>query len=79
MKKISEIRTVTGMMLVVYYDGKREVNRFAIYAEWMATTEYGLRKRRRLLERYADFDSCLCYIWEKRNERPGLFKYEDIA
>lgn len=63
------------MNLVIYHDSKRANNRFAIYAEW---TSPGNGKRKRLLERYANFDSCLCYIWQKRNENQELFSYEYV-
>ena len=75
MKKISTVMTKTGLEIAVYYDSKRKVNPFAIYGEWTGNDT----KHRKLLDRYANYDSCLCYIWDKRNENRNLFNYESIA
>lgn len=58
MTKIAEIRPSGVPKMVVYYDDKAKNNPYRIYAEGYELTNYGLRKRRKQVNRYADLFSC---------------------
>lgn len=77
MRKISDI-FVKGSTLTIYYDGKQKYNKFAIYNEYFTSSAFGLRKHKKLIDRYANYDSCICRIWEIREKNPMLFNVESM-
>ena len=61
MTKIGSISPVNSPDMVIYYDDKAQRNPYRLYLEWreLGPEGYGITKRRRQLERYADLLSCM--------------------
>lgn len=64
MKKIAYISPKGIPSLVVYYDEKAQRNPYRVYQEWNELTQYGIRERRKQIDRYADLNSCGAIIAE---------------
>lgn len=58
MTKIAEIQPKGVVKMVVYYDSKAKNNPYRIYAEGYELSNYGLKKRRKQVNRYSDLLSC---------------------
>ena len=65
MTKIGSISPYRYADMVIYYDDKASVNPYRVYLEWrqLGPEGYGITKRRRQLERYADLLSCVEMLW----------------
>ena len=55
-----KIPNIYGTIKIVQTEDR--YNPYRIYYEYNELTDYGIQKRRRLLEKYADFRSVACYI-----------------
>ena len=74
MYKIAEINPIKLQgKFVIYYDDKTDVNPYRLYREWNELGPYGLRKRKKQIEKYANLFSCSCVIHEfiQRNDEDG--------
>lgn len=58
MRQIGFIQKPKRPKLVIYFDDKITINPYRIYYEWYEPSEHGLKKRKRLQEKFADLDSC---------------------
>lgn len=59
MTKIGSISPYRYATMTIYYDDKAPVNPYRVYLEWRQLGQYGVTKRRRQVERYADLHSCM--------------------
>ena len=59
MTKIGSISPYRYADMTIYYDDKAKVNPYRVYLEWRELGQYGITKRRRQVERYADLSSCM--------------------
>lgn len=48
--------------MTVYYDEKAKVNPYRVMVERYVLTEYGLKHQKKLIDRYADLNSCACVM-----------------
>ena len=62
MTKIGEIHPAGVVALRIVYDDKAETNPYRVYQEWMELGPYGLRKRQKLVVRYADLLSSMTVL-----------------
>ena len=62
MVKIGEIHPKGISALKIYYDGKADRNPYKVYQEWFEPGPYGLRRRKKLVIRYADLLSCMMVL-----------------
>lgn len=73
MKKIGSLSFKDTNNIVIYYDDKAEHNPYRIYEIYYRWTEYGYRKSKKMLEKYADLHSCTewlnRYAWVHNEER----------
>ena len=58
MQKIACISPKGVPSMTVYYDKKAKMNPYRVYKEWNEVTEYGIRRKKNLVIRYADLWSC---------------------
>lgn len=62
MTKIGEVHPAGVAALKIVYDGKAKTNPYRVYQEWLEPGPYGLRKRRKLIAKYADLLSCMTVL-----------------
>ena len=58
MTKVAMIQPKGKPTMVVYYDEKATTNPYRVYLEWKELIAYGLRQRKKQVDRYADLNSC---------------------
>lgn len=64
MTKIGEVHPAGVAALKIVYDGKAKTNPYRVYQEWLEPGPYGwgLRKRRKVVAKYADLLSCMIFL-----------------
>ena len=50
--------------MVIYYDSKDEHNPYKVVSEWNELTTAGIRRRRRMVAKYADLFSCVVQLYQ---------------
>jgi hypothetical protein len=58
MMKIGFIQPKGLAAMVIYYDSNAKNNPYRVVSEWNELTTAGIRKRRRIIAKYADLASC---------------------
>lgn len=48
----------------VIYDDQQKVNPYKIVYTHYVLTKYGLRESRKQIAKYANFSSCMYYLWQ---------------
>ena len=59
MTKVGSISPYRYADMTIYYDDKAPVNPYRVYLEWRQLGQYGVTKRKRQVNRYADLLSCM--------------------
>lgn len=62
MTKIVEIHPAGVAALKIIYDDKAKTNPYRVYQEWFEPGPYGLRKRRKLIAKYANLRLCMIVL-----------------
>ena len=79
MTKIGRISPYRYADMTIYYDDKAQRNPYRVYLEWRELGQYGVTKRKRQVERYADLHSCmeLLYQYVQGHNEEGRPRHND--